>query len=71
VVASAFKPSDDGQALILRLYNPTSQTQTARLNWSRPVSHVWLSSAEEEQGPAAPADLAVPGLGTVTLRIEP
>jgi hypothetical protein len=71
VVASAFKPSDDGQALILRLYNPTSQAQTARLNWSHPVSQVWLSSAEEEQGTAAPADLAVPGLGTVTLRIEP
>jgi alpha-mannosidase len=71
VLASAFKPSDDGQALILRLYNPTAQAQTARLNWSRPVSHVWLSSAEEEQGTAAPADLAVPGLGTVTLRIEP
>ena len=70
VVASAFKPSDDGQALVLRLYNPSGQAQTARLEWSHPVRHVWLSSAEEEQGPAAPAEIAVPSLGTVTLRVD-
>jgi len=70
VVASAFKPSDDGQALVLRLYTPSGQAQTARLEWSHPVRHVWLSSAEEEQGPAAPAEIAVPSLGTVTLRVD-
>jgi hypothetical protein len=70
IVATAFKPSDDGEALILRLYNPTGQAQAARLDWSRPVRHTWLSSAGEEQGPAAPANIAVPGLGTVTLRVD-
>ncbi|HUC84684.1 MAG TPA: polysaccharide lyase family protein [Candidatus Acidoferrales bacterium] len=70
VVASAFKPSDDGQALILRLYNPSEQARTARLVWSRPARHICLSSAGEEQGPAAPTDISVPGLGTVTLRFD-
>jgi hypothetical protein len=31
---------------------------------------VWLSSAEEEQGAPAPSAIDVPGLGTVTLRID-
>jgi hypothetical protein len=70
IVASAFKPSNDGEALILRLYNPTSQAQTAHLDWSPPVRRVWLSSAEEEQGAPAPSAIDVPGLGTVTLRID-
>lgn len=70
VVATAFKPSDDGKALIVRLYNPTSEPQTAHLNWSRPVKHTWLSSAEEEQGAEAPEGIVVPQSGMVTLRVD-
>lgn len=70
VVATAFKPSDDGKALIVRLYNPTGKAQTARLKWNQPVRHTWLSSAGEEQGPAAPATISVPPLGSVTLRVD-
>jgi len=32
VVATAFKPTDDGQALIVRLFNPTGSPQVAHLN---------------------------------------
>jgi len=70
VVTTAFKPSDDGKALIVRLFNPTSSPQVARLNWTHPVRHVWLSSACEEQGEAAPAAISVPTLGMVTLRVD-
>ena len=70
VVASAFKPSDVGKALILRLYNPSNSPQSARLTWTTPVRHTWLSSAEEEQGAPAPEAISVPKLGTVTLRVE-
>jgi len=70
VIASAFKPSDDGKALIVRLFNPTSQPQTAQLKWSQPARHVWLSSAREEQGAKAPAKIPVASLDTVTLRVE-
>ena len=71
VVATAFKPSDDGKALIVRLYNPTGSPQSAHLNWSRPVRHTWLSSACEEPGQEVPAAILVPKLGLVTLRVEP
>jgi alpha-mannosidase len=71
VVVTAFKPSDDGEALILRMFNPTGNAQAVKLGWNRPVQHVWLSSPSEETGPAAPSDLAVPGLGTVTVRVDP
>ena len=71
VIASAFKPSDDGQALIVRLYNPTDQPHTARPIWDPPIRNTWLSSASEESGQPAPAAITVPGLGTVTLRAEP
>jgi alpha-mannosidase len=70
VVATAFKPSDDGKALIVRLFNPTSQAQTARLNWSQPVGQTWLSSAREEQGQKAPATIPLAKFGMTTLRVE-
>ena len=70
IVTTAFKPSDDRKALVVRLYNPTDTTQHARLKWNRPVRHVWLSSACEEQGAEAPATIAVPKLGMVTLRVD-
>lgn len=71
VVATAFKPSDDGKALIVRLFNPTGQPQTARLHWNRPVGSTWLSSGREDQRQPAPATITVPQLDTVTVRVEP
>jgi alpha-mannosidase len=70
IVTTAFKPSDDGKALIVRLFNPTGSPQSAHLNWNRPVRHVWLSSAREEQGAEAPAAISVPKLGMITLRVD-
>jgi hypothetical protein len=70
VIATAFKPSDDGQALIVRLFNPTDAPQTAHLKWSRPVRHAWMSSAREEQGEPAPDAIPVAKFGTATLRVE-
>ena len=70
IIATAFKPSDDGKAVVVRLFNPTGEAQGARLHWSRPVRHSWLSSACEEQGAEAPATISVPKLGLVTLRVE-
>jgi alpha-mannosidase len=70
VILTAFKPSDDGKALIIRLWNPTDHPQTARLNWKQPVQHVWLSSAREEQGAAAPESISLAKFDLATLRVE-
>jgi len=71
VIATAFKPSDDGQALIVRLYNPTDQPQTARLHWSTPVRQTWLSSGREEEGSPAPDAIPLAKFELVTLRVAP
>ena len=71
VIATAFKPSNDGKALILRLYNPTPEPITAHLAWHPQVSHVWLSNGREEQGAEALADIPVAGWDSATLRVEP
>ena len=70
VIVTAFKPSDDGKALIVRLYNPTSQQQTAHFEWDKPVRHTWLVSTGEKQGPRAPKNIQVPAMGIVTLRVD-
>jgi alpha-mannosidase len=71
VIATAFKPSDDGKALIVRLFNPSDQPQTVRLNWSQPVRQTWLSTAREEPAQTAPGAIPVAKFGMVTLRVEP
>lgn len=70
VVTTAFKPSDDGKALIVRLFNPMAEPQLARLEWNRPVGRIQMSNANEEAGPVAPSALHVPALGIVTLRVD-
>ena len=71
VLVSSLKPSADGKARMVRLYNPTDQAQTTTLHWGKPVGQTWLSSAMEEQGPLAPAALTIARLGTLTLRVAP
>ena len=70
VIATAFKPADDGEALIVRLFNPTDQPQAARLHWSQPVHQTRLSSASEGQGEIAPDAVTLPKFGMVTLRVK-
>ncbi len=71
VMATACKPSDDGKALIVRLYNPTGEPQTARLHWTQPVRQTWLSSGREEQGARAPESIPLAKFELVTLRVDP
>ncbi|MBE0535636.1 MAG: hypothetical protein IH624_08195, partial [Phycisphaerae bacterium] len=49
VVCTALKPSDDGKAMIMRLYNVSGRTQTANVGtWLRGM-RVWKSNLDEEQ----------------------
>jgi len=50
VVATILKPSQDGQAWILRLFNPTEETHRVALDWSEPAPRkVFLSNFAEEK----------------------
>ncbi|MGO8675248.1 MAG: polysaccharide lyase family protein [Limisphaerales bacterium] len=69
VVLTAFKPSEDGKAWILRLYGASGQDQIARLVWTKPVS-VSYSDVVELPGQPAPERIPVPAWSLVTLRAE-
>ena len=68
---TAFKPSDDGKAWILRIFNPTDKTRQAAVAWSQPAPKaVFLSdNTERPLGPAG-EKVDVPALTFVTLRAE-
>jgi hypothetical protein len=71
VLVSGLKPSDDGRAVIVRLFNPLPRAQTATLDWgTRKPRSVRLTDTSERAGAEAPAEIAIPGNGLQALRVE-
>ncbi len=71
VLVNALKPSDDGKAIIVRLYGASGKDAVAKLSWSKPEPKaVWLSDASEQPLASAPEAIEVPAWGVVTLRAE-
>jgi hypothetical protein len=71
VLVSAMKPSDDGRAIIVRLYGASGKDATANLTWSDPKpKKTWLSDASEQPLKDAGDRIEVPAWDTVTLRAE-
>lgn len=49
VIVSALKPSEDGKAWIIRLYNISGRSEKVTLTWDKPEPKtVWLSNFNEE-----------------------
>jgi hypothetical protein len=70
VVVTALKPSDDGQALILRIHNLSPSPEAVRLTWpGRPDPSLCLSQTSEHAGqsvePGSPLTLAPRSLTTL------
>lgn len=71
VIVTALKPSDDGKALIVRLFGTAAQTQSAVLRWGNvQPKAVFLSDTSERPGRQAGERIEVPPSGLVTLRAE-
>ena len=71
VIVSGLKPSDDGKAIIVRLWGAGDKTTSARLIWSQPApKQLWLSDTSERPGQEVTHDVQVPAKGIVTLRAE-
>jgi alpha-mannosidase len=71
VVASVFKPSDDGKGWILRLYNVSDKEQRVGVEWEDPKPRrVFISSTSEMAGAAVSGPLVIPAWGLLTLRAE-
>ena len=69
VIVSSLKPSEDGKAWIVRLFNAGSTAVKATLSWTDPAPQsVSISSPFEEQGPNVTGPIDLPGYGIVTLR---
>ncbi len=63
----SLKPSDDGQAFIVRLFGAAGKNTQVKLAWSKPAQ-VWMSDTSEKPLQKVDGALAVPAWGVVTLR---
>ncbi len=71
VLVTAFKPSDDGKAWIVRLFGASGKTEKVKLAWASPAPRqVWFSDTSEQPRAKAGSSVEVPGWGIVTLRAE-
>jgi hypothetical protein len=71
VLVTTLKPSDDGKALIVRLFNASATGRTAKLEWGmRKPKAVFFSSTSERGETAVTGGISVPASGLVTIRAE-
>ncbi len=70
VSAIGLKPSDDGRALILRLFNTAAQPAKAEVVLASKNSTAYLSGTSENRGEKAPAALEFSGYELKSLRID-
>jgi hypothetical protein len=70
-VVTAFKPSDDGKAWIVRLFGASVKDATVKLFWDKPEpKQLWLSDTSERPIERITDTVSVPAMGLVTLRAE-
>ena len=71
VIVTGFKPSDDGKAVIVRLFGSSGKDCNANLNWAEPMpANVYLSDTSEKPLEKAGRNIKVPAWGLVTIRVE-
>ena len=75
LVLSAIKKAEERDSLIIRLYNPTGETQEGTLQFGLPVSKAWRNNLVERRGEELKIEngalkLSVPKGKIVTLEIE-
>ena len=70
VIVTAFKPSADGKAKIVRLFNAGGHTEKVTLTWAKPApENVWRSNLAEEKGPRLVGPIEMTAYEIVTLRV--
>jgi hypothetical protein len=71
VLVTGLKPSDDGRAIIVRLWNASDRDTPAQVAWSDPAPRgVWRSDLSEKPLQPVAGPVALPAWGLVTLRAE-
>jgi alpha-mannosidase len=71
VLITGLKPSDDGAAVIVRLFGASGKTESVKLNWGawKPKA-VFATDTSEKPGAKLDGRVMVPGYGLVSLRAE-
>jgi alpha-mannosidase len=71
VIVASMKPSEDGQAFIVRLFGAGDRPAKAALRWAQTEPQkTWISNLAEERLAALTGPVDVPPRGLVTLRAE-
>lgn len=71
ILVTGLKPSDDGQAWIVRLFAAEGEEALARLTWHGDgPQRVTLCGTDEQPGEPVVGEVRVPGHGVVALRAE-
>ena len=71
VIVTGFKPSDDGKAVIVRLFGASGKDCEATLTWTEPGPRdIYRSDTSEKPLAKAGGSVHVPAWGLVTLRVE-
>ena len=70
VIVQVLKPSDDGKAWMVSLFNPSVETQLTSLQWSSPVKGMSYSNTTEEPLAPVTGDITIAPQDVVTVRVE-
>ncbi len=68
VIVTSLKPSRDGKALMLRLFNPGRRAKKATVRWASGPKEMFVSGPDEVPGKAFSGPVELPGQGILTLR---
>ena len=71
VLVLGLKPSRDGKAWIVRLFESSGSPRNASLAWRQQVGKTWLSNlAEDQLAPVTGDTVSIAGSQLITLRVE-
>lgn len=71
VIVASIKPSEDREALIVRLFGAGGRPARTTLRWGRITpNNIWISNLAEEKVTAVQGPIDVPAYGLITLRVE-
>jgi hypothetical protein len=71
IIVTALKPSSDGKAWIIRLFNAGGQIEKAAVTWSKPAPNtIWLSNMAEEEVNKLTGSIDMAAYDIVTLKVS-
>ncbi len=70
IIVIALKPSEDGKASIITLFNSSDTSEKTTLIWSAPVKATYVSNTGEDAVKEINGDIEVPAWEVVTIRVE-